>query len=537
MPIDKRHPESGFTMIATMLAMSLIMVLGVVTVAAVNGDTSVSRRDLDQKQAYEAAKAGINDYAFHLSSDKSYWAKCTTVASPNAVNQKGSTTKQRAVPGSTGATYAIELLPSASQSTYTQCSTVNPTLSMLESSGSFPGSFRIRSTGFSGKAKASIVATFKPPSFLDYLYFTQLETSDPVTYGYANPSSALTGAYKQCTLTWQEGRYNSAIPGTNGNDYCNKISFAGGDTIEGPLHTNDAIAINGNPSFGRNSLDAIEVSATSPGWYATSWGSSPTFVGTFVTGAPTLLPPEDNSEIKNVAQSTFKYTGQVRICLSGTSMTVGTGSSCTGKYSGAIPSNGVVYVSNGECSTSYSPFTATYPTTSGCGNAYVSGSYSGQLTIAAENDIIINGSLARSGEGLLGLVANNFVRIYHPFCTAVSGTPTCTTTTAQSSNGDCNGGENGTGTLSSPEIDAAILAINHSFIVDHYNCGAPMGSLTVEGAIAQKFRGPVGTGNGTSVSTGFSKKYVYDDRLRYLEPPSFIAPKEQTWVIGRETLD
>ena len=58
---------------------------------------------------------------------------------------------------------------------------------MIETSGPLPGSFRIRSTGFAGKAKASIVATFKPPSFLDYVYFTQLETLDPVTYGFANP--------------------------------------------------------------------------------------------------------------------------------------------------------------------------------------------------------------------------------------------------------------------------------------------------------------------------------------------------------------
>ncbi len=44
------------------------------------------------------------------------------------------------------------------------------------------------------------------------------------------------------------------------------------------------------------------------------------------------------------------------------------------------------------------------------------GSYSGQLTIAAENDIIINGNLIDTSEvGMLGLIANNFVRVYHPF--------------------------------------------------------------------------------------------------------------------------
>jgi Tfp pilus assembly protein PilX len=499
-------------MVATIIAMSVIMLLAVVAVAAVNGDTHLTRNDLDHKQAYEAAKAGIDDYAFHLNADSTYWSQCTGVPTPNAVNQQGSTTKQRPVPGSTGATYAIELIPATGKSSCDPTNLTTATSSMIEQSGLMAGSFRIRSTGFSGKTKVSIVATFKPPSFLDYMYFTQLETSDPVTYGYANPSAALTGAYSQCTLTWQQGRYDNPIPGTNGNDYCNKISFISGDVINGPLHTNDALAICGSPDFGRSPLDMIEVSATSPGWYSTCSGSSPDFVGTYVTSAPVLTPPPTNSQLSTIAQSSFKYTGQVRICLSGTSMTVGTGSTCTGKYSGAIPSNGVVYVANGTCSDVYSPFNTTYSSTSGCGNVYVSGSYSGQLTIAAENDIIVNGDLVNSGGGLLGLIANNFVRVYHP----------------------CSSGSNQSGSMTDPEIDAAILAINHSFIVDNYNCGSQLGDLTVNGAIAQKFRGPVGTFGGGG--TGYTKDYVYDDRLRYLEPPNFIEPTQSTWVIGRETI-
>ena len=68
---------------------------------------------------------------------------------------------------------------------------------------------------------------------------------------------------------------------------------------------------------------------------------------------------------------------------------------------------------------------------------------------------------------------------------------------------------------SEPAIDAAILAINHSFIVDHYDCGATLGTLTVNGAISQKFRGAVGTFSGGSAVTGYLKNYNYDDRLRY----------------------
>ena len=71
-------------------------------------------------------------------------------------------------------------------------------------------------------------------------------------------------------------------------------------------------------------------------------------------------------------------------------------------------------------------------------------------------------------------------------------------------------------------IDAAILAINHSFIVDNYGCGSDLGTLTVNGAIAQKYRGAVGTTGGN----GYVKNYNYDDRLKYIEPPSFIEPKK-----------
>ena len=57
------------------------------------------------------------------------------------------------------------------------------------------GTFRIRSTGKSRGVKRSIVATFRRTSFLDYLYFTDFETSDPLTYTNATDR---TNAATQC---------------------------------------------------------------------------------------------------------------------------------------------------------------------------------------------------------------------------------------------------------------------------------------------------------------------------------------------------
>ena len=110
---------------------------------------------------------------------------------------------------------------------------------------------------------------------------------------------------------------------------------------------------------------------------------------------------------------------------------------------------------NGTCTSSYSPFETTYPETSGCGNVYVKGNYSGQLTIAAENDIIVNGNIKKEegSNGLLGLIANNFIRVYHPCSSAANMVrqPRWVDGKPRDRSGD--------------------PAINHSFIVDNYNCG------------------------------------------------------------------
>jgi hypothetical protein len=556
MPVNRRDNEAGFTMIAVVMGVTLVVALSLVAVAAVSGDLHLTSNDLNRKRAFEAAKAGVTDYLFHLQKETDYWTHCTK-AQPenNALNEAGSTAKRRKVPGTPGtAEYAIELLPAESQSTYTQCNTENPGPSMLESSGLLKGTFRIRSTGFSSDSKVSLTATFKPATFLDYVYYTQRETLDPVTYGFANPSPELTGANSQCSKPLQEknasgtplslsaaGRNSAPIPNAKNSRgesiYCVVISFANGDSINGPMHTNDSFVVRGSPTLGRSAADPVEVSGPAKGWFqakevpnsgSNESGSSSNFKGTFAANAPVINPPPSNSALKSIAGLRFK--GQVRICLSGSTISVSHGATCTttdpAGYSGAIPSNGVVYVESEACPGNYSPFNATYLETSTCGNAYVSdlgsATYSGQLTIAAENDIIINGNLIHSGEGVLGLIANNFVRVYHPFA-------------AETERGECHGGSNGSGSLSNIQIDAAILAIEHSFIVDHYDCGSALGTLTVNGAIAQKYRGPVGTGS-TAAATGYVKSYNYDDRLRYLQPPNFIEPAETDWVIGRETI-
>jgi hypothetical protein len=513
--------EGGFTIVSIVGAISLVSILAAAALAASNSEVHLVKRDLDRKRAHAAAQAGIADYSFHLNNDNSYWARCTEVPEPSAVNQEGSTANRRTIPESSGAEYAIELLPATGQPA---CDPEDPGTSMLEQGGPNTGSFRIRSTGYVGDSKVALVATYKRASLLDYIYFTQLETSDPVTYA---DKDTIKHANEQCIKFRREGREEVDL-----DDYgkpCTRIVFVSGDEINGPLHTNDDLAICGTPKFGRTAADVIEVSAPPIGWInggcSSPSGANPNFVGPFVTTAPVLTPPATNGRLKTIAGPTYTYSCQTKIVLEGTTMTVTTNQ---GTASGVpFPSDGVVYIANGSCpgaswpscSTAYSPFTATYPSGSDCGTVRVEGDYSGQLTIAAENDIIVTEDIERSGTGLLGLIANNFVRVWHPYPN-------------QTGRGNC-GSSKGSAGNDDLRIDAAILAISHSFIVDHYDCGSELGDLEVNGAISQKFRGAVGTTGGT----GYIKDYNYDDRLRYMEPPNFLDPVEPAWHIQRETLD
>jgi len=521
--------EDGFTMATAILA-TMVVTLGMAaTVTAVNGDINLTTDDLDHKRAYEAAQAGLADYSFHLNKDNGYWAKCTNVPTPNAVNNVGSTAKRRNVPGNTGASYALELVPATGKSV---CSTTDPVGSMIEQTGGASiGTFRIRSTGYAGDAEVSIVATFKRASFLDYVYFTQLETLDPVAYGFTDPTS-IASANSQCSKMYRDHRADSPIA-NSGGQYCAEITFINNEKVNGPLHTNDELAVCGSPTFGRSAADLIEVSAPSDGtppdgWRANNCSANPIFKGTFLTNSPVLTPPSTNDSLKTV-QGAALYNGRTTIVLSGSSMTVTTSSGSTSTV--PIPSSGVIYISNSSSTAcgSYSPFTAPNPTTSAasCGNVIISGTTSEQITVAAENDVVIRDDLKRSGTGLIGLIANNFIRVYHP----LSGGPPTTSS--------CNGASNASGPHPDIEIQAAMLAIQHSFIVDHYNCGNTLGTLTVNGAISQKFRGPVGTystQSGNPVS-GYTKDYNYDDRLRYLAPPHFLDPVESAWHMQRQTLD
>jgi hypothetical protein len=517
--------QQGFTTVTLMGVLMTGGLLVAASFAAVDPDIGLTKKDEDSKQAYAAAEAGLAYYANRLGQDTNYYVKCTNVPPPEGpgtspVNQEWNGTSPatdprtfRAIPGYK-AEYAIELLPAPG---YTSC-VENDQESMIDPD---TGTFRIRSTGVSGDTKRSIIATMRRKGFIDFLYFTDYETSDPATYDDPDEQQF---ASKNCIA------YRSSRP-----DFCDDISFISADHISGPLHTNDDILICGAPKFGRDENDAIELNGSSPG-YATAPGcsSNAVFAGTTDYPAGTLPMPPSNAELANVAFPSYTFSGETKINLQGNTLQVTTSA---GTQTLPYPPNGVIYVKNISCASGYLR-RQTYEKQPQCGNVWVSGTYNGDLTIGADNDVIVTEDVQAGSTGvLLGLIANNFVRVYHPV--NFTGTNSCTNVNDPPPDDNLVTPPNPAwGDLPpSPgniKIEAAILAINHSFIVDNWYCGNPLGTLSVTGAIAQRFRGPVGTHSGTAISSGYLKNYEYNDRLRHREPPSFIDPVEAPWRIARQ---
>ncbi|WP_019137110.1 hypothetical protein [Cellulomonas massiliensis] len=565
--------------------MALIMVLGVTTmlaalvVAGIAYAMGAQKRAASDQQwsgALAAAYAGIDEYQSRLMNDLSYWnygnpaspfssTSTLTLPTGGAANPAfglGATGTWATVPGSGGdAQFRYEV----DNSKYRTAT----------------GTLRLRATGRVGDETRTIVADLKQQGFIDFLYFTDFEVSDPTA---SNPTS---------TLDCAKHAYD---PGGRPSG-CNPIYFGGYDTIKGPLHSNDMISTNGAASFQGRVTTAYK--ATSGANYNKTGSGTPTFK---YAGDPTntgsIGMPPTNSQLKKetrsdlpaeVPQTGCLYTGPTKITFyddgtmtvvspwtkftntgnaagtvgtnppkcgtpgsAGLAATTGTGTSRV--YVGQripVPANTVIYVQNVPTTTTNVNYTAStttppYPTSGanacatsgnslgfptknssgtletvpfagayGCrnGDVFVEGRVNASATIGAENYIYVTGDLtykdsSETSDDLLGLVGQNAVFVWNPF---VSSTPILT---------------------KERTIHAAILSVQHTFMVQNYDKGsANRGTLTVFGAIAQKFRGPVGTGSGASISTGYGKNYTYDPRFQWTAPPKFLSPVTTTYGV------
>jgi hypothetical protein len=512
-----------------------MMVLGVFVTGAytaANGDIPIARASQDHKRAYEAAQTGLEWYAYELERDPTYWTNCATVPAiapgvPAPVNQQwdGAGADPRVWRTLTGSDvrYTLEILRRDGSSQ--PCDPTTPDTTALQDN-----TLRIRATGKANGKVRSIIGTFKRRSFMDFIYYTSSEAQDPIIGG---------GTVPNCLLT----RPNRAGKG------CTEISFSSNDYVNGPLHTNDAsVQACGSPTFGRDGYnDVFEVSGGTPGYVQGSGCSgTPTFKGAKTLGAATLTPPPQNTGLAKLAAG-WTFSGNTCLVFSGTQVTIYQNQNwklnspnriVCGNYAGttvqtrslvgaSAPPNGVIYIANSTTSTCSGTYTKQqlYTNSAGCGDVAVQGDYGGSITIGAENDVIVTGNVTQADNtnAMLGLIATNFVRVYHPIVGE-------TTTSCGPTNNEP------AGFVPLDTIEAAILALNHSFMVDNYHCGdTNLGQLHVKGAIAQLFRGTVATGSGGGTATGYKKDYWYDDRLKVREPPNFLDPVKTSWRIVRQT--
>lgn len=533
-PRDERD-EEGMALVTVILVMMVLSALALAALGFGLGSQNLSRRDQDWNAALAAAEAGIDDYILRLNENGRYW-QYSASNQPPAGYENAAFDGFVAVPGGT----------TESRFSYT------PDISRIAQDGTV----RLTSTGRVRNTERTVNATLRRRSFIDYLYFTDFETLDPALYTGSPYSPAQ--AQANCPRYFYAGR----------NSNCVNISFISRDVINGPLHTNDVMLICGNPTYNGDASTSYNGSLTSGVRWRNGSGcsSNPSWSrpGDPELADPLTMPPSNSSIKAETAPLDGErfggclYSGPTSIVLNNNAtMTVRspfskqTNNGCPTNGTGPLPVNGVVYVQNVPSSATDANYTNGCPysvraasghpyrahplgmpiandrTSYGCrnGDAFVEGTLDGQLTIASENNIVLTWSIVykggMAGDDLLGLVANNFVEVYHPVSCSSGNSSSCNLTPVGKS-----------GPLRNVRIDAAILSVNHSFRVQQWGLGAPLADLYVNGAIAQRYRGPVGTFSGSTIQTGYSKEYVYDQRLRYLEPPKFLDPVAAAWGVA-----
>jgi Tfp pilus assembly protein PilX len=529
--------ERGFTMVVALMVMLVGSLLAAAAFVATDEDAALTKTYSSQQKAYFAALAGVDEYKYQLVANPNYWLNCPT--SENPANKAAKVP----VPGTADEEYEVKTLGANG---HTTCA-AGEQKTIIETAGTASGTFRIQSTGFSGGKHRTIVATLSHPGFLNYVWESNFEVEDPET---------ITPHPTVCAHYYKERVKEKTT------SKCPDIPFIGGDALNGPFHTNDAVAIcefGGKPSFGRTSKDIIEMNQGHYEDTAFGCGGGLTLNGTLTENGATLYPPVTDNELLETAAKEYTFKGRTVIELNEnkntpyatpneikvTTCTKFTAPvSCANTQKLKFPPNGVIYVENeegGECHV-YSPFVydKNYEedeTKPYCGNVYIRGTYTESLTVAAQNDVIITGSITTDHEAsgkptenaTLGLIANGFVRIYHPTTKGSQNTKETCNATNQTEATD----PRKWGAINNPTVDAAILSTEHSWIVDNFTCGAALGTLTVWGAIAQDWRGRV-TGK-PLVAGGYLKSYNYDERLKAKQPPSFLSPTTTSWHVTRET--
>lgn len=578
--------------IAMVMIIGVSMVLTLLAVAGVGyalSTTKKARNDQDWSGALAAAYAGVEEYQSRLANDPSYLsfgnpaslfssAAGATVVLPEttgaAPNPAFSLTGWAEVPGSAGTSHFRYEVDNSDY--YTD------------------GTLRLRATGRVGEEVRTVVADLRQKGFIDFLYFTDFETQDPEVSRQTDDTVEECSVYEyhgrssDCTII-QFGGFDE-IDGplhTNDTMYICGADFLGFTTTSYKpttgLRYKKPSGCSPNPYFKENGIqpdhaELLPMPKTNTELRKETRSDLPVEVpnpGCLYTG-PTSIQLESTGKMR-VRSPWTRATSPNGANNAG----CGTpGSSGLGSSSGQlidVPLNTVVFVQNvpnvagdpnywaptgpGQPSCVSGGNSLGYPATGeatrytdayGCrnGDLFIKGVLDGHVTMAAENYIYVTGDIryANPNEDILGLVGQNAVWVMNPVkvdnvANSVSSWSVnsylnagydCVQTSYSSYK--CTSYELLGGWAANRRIDAAILSVAHTFMVQNYDKGGSRGTLTINGAIAQKFRGTVATsGSGGGIATGYAKDYNYDKRLRNTAPPKFLSPAVITYGVTQWT--
>jgi hypothetical protein len=266
------------------------------------------------------------------------------------------------------------------------------------------------------------------------------------------------------------------------------IWFLTGDEFYGPVYSNDQLHIHGDPIF----HDAVVSGAANIDYYdGGPPADNPVFEGGITFNGDVIELPSNTDLVKvkglepdglyfdaaNVTIEMFVNAmdeGKLNVKINNGEFT---------EYD--LPANGVCYVS---------------------GNALVSGTLKGQVTIVSDKTIEIMDNIVYHTDPRIDPESTDILGLFAEGDVVMDGSPGCP-------NND----------IADETVMGALMALKYSFTVENHASGTPRGALVLYGGIIQTRRGPIGSFSGASgqTLTGYTKDYTYDPRLRDYPPPAF----------------
>ena len=306
------------------------------------------------------------------------------------------------------------------------------------------------------------------------------------------------------------------------------------DTVNGPLHTDDARRVCSGAEFGREGHeppDLVEINGgASPA--AAAAASRLQHAQRKGRNGPEIVAPESDGSLRAYVEREprKRIHGPHRLVLEGANNEINVTTLEGGKN---VEKNRMA--GKRPASTCREPSArlqihqihpgkhrhrTTYEEEENCGTVYVKGTYAKSLTIAAEDDVIVNGTITRRASPRRSAPAPGTVdaradrdplRPHLPPLLGRHQRQRAGSTTRGSTGRSC--------PRATPSSSTTSTAARRS---------------ATSTSTARSARSSAGSSAGAA--RGFTKEYIYDERLATDEPPYFLAPLKAGWKIARETL-